>query len=335
MSTAGNIEAKLAKNGQLIDLYINDVLKINYPEPLYKAARHLLEAGGKRLRPSFVLESSVLVGGEPRRTIPLAAAVELLHNFTLIHDDIMDNDDLRRSVPTVHRLFGVPIAIASGDLLFAKVYEAVSDWVRQNNPTSGKMAFLLDCLNSAAISICEGQVLDISFESSMEIKESDYYRMIEGKTAALFKASTEIGGAAGGADARETAALGQYGLSAGMAFQLFDDYLGATADEKVLGKPVGSDLREGKMTLIVVHALDHASSQEREKLVRALGNQHVSRTEITEIGELYISLGSLSYTLKRADEYVQKAKKCLKEFPDCEAKQNLIELVDFFVTRKY
>ncbi|RLI32114.1 polyprenyl synthetase family protein [Candidatus Bathyarchaeota archaeon] len=335
MSSAKSITEKLRESARLVDEYMDQVLRVRRPEALYRAARHLIEAGGKRLRPFLLLKACSLVGGEQREAVPLAAAIELLHNFTLIHDDVMDNDDFRRNVPTVHRLWGVPIAIASGDLLFAKVYEAVGRWAEESKPPLERALAIIERVTQASIEICEGQVLDISFASLKEVTEEDYFRMIGGKTAALLRSSAEIGAIAGGGGGEEVRRLGEFAYNAGLAFQLVDDYLGATADEKVLGKPVGSDFREGKKTLIIVHALAHAPPEERKRIMGALGNPRLSREEVKEVTEILEALGSLSYTLERAREYVEKAKDNLRGFPDCEAKRDLLDLVEFFISRKY
>ncbi|MFB0543191.1 MAG: polyprenyl synthetase family protein [Candidatus Bathyarchaeia archaeon] len=335
MSSTSDIAKKLMESTQLVDEYMWEILKTRRPEVLYKAARHLIEAGGKRLRPFLVLSSCSLVGGEPKDAVPLAAAIELLHNFTLIHDDIMDNDELRRNVPTVHKLFGIPTAIASGDFLFAKVYEAVVRWAREVRSPHERVMAIIDRLNWAAIQICEGQVLDVSFVSLEDVTEEDYFRMVGGKTAALLRASAEIGALAGGGTEEEVRLLGEFAYNAGLAFQLVDDYLGATADEKVLGKPVGSDLREGKKTLIVIHALRHSSLEEKRKILGALGRPKIDQEDMREINEILDSLGSLSYTMRRAEEYVEKAKGSLEGLRECEAKRDLLDLIEFFINREY
>ena len=330
-----DIVKKLVRSTQLVDEYIEKTLEIRRPEVLYMAARHLIDAGGKRLRPFLLLRSCSLVGGEQKDVVPLAVAIELLHNFTLIHDDVMDNDDFRRNVPTVHKLWGIPIAIASGDLLFAKVYESVIKWAEDGKQSYERVMAIIDRLNRATISICEGQVLDVSYVSIIDVKEEDYFNMIGGKTAALLRSSAEIGALAGGGNEEEVHLLGEFAYNAGLAFQLVDDYLGATANEKVLGKPVGSDLREGKKTLIIVHALSHASPEERRRILEALGNKRISPEDLREVNEILRSLGSLSYTMNRAREYVVKAKRSLEGLSECDAKRDLVELVDFIISRRY
>jgi len=328
-----SIGAKLRRSAAKVDAFIEELLKPRRPEILYDAAVHIIRAGGKRLRPYLVLRSCEAVGGDPDAAVPFAAALEVLHNFTLIHDDIMDNDELRRGVQTVHARWGIPIAIASGDLLFAKVYEAITT-ATATLPYS-RVKACIERVTEAAIAICEGQVLDVSFPRLGDVSEEDYYFMVGGKTAALFKACAEVGAIVGGGGPEEIERLGGFAWNAGIAFQLIDDYLGATADEETLGKPVGSDLREGKKTLIIIHALSHAAPDEKAKIERVLGAEDASPSDMEAAAALLRSLGSLSYTLERAREYAEKAKQTLKPLPDSEAKRDLLELVDYFMERTY
>ena len=326
-----NLIEKLKRNAERVDAYIMKLLE-GEPEILYEASRYLLEAGGKRLRPYLVLKSCELVGGDIEKALPFAAAVEMLHNFTLIHDDIMDRDELRRGVPTVHVKYGLPLALASGDLLFAKVYEAMTQ-VEGIPPER-----ILNCIRRAtraAIHICEGQILDVSYPKLSEVSEEDYYRMVGGKTASLFEACAEIGAIVGGAPESEVELLRGYGYNAGVAFQLIDDILGITADEKTLGKPVGSDLREGKKTLIIIHALKNASEEERRIIESVLGVEDASPEAIRRAIETIERLGSIDYARREAERYVEEAKRRLRGFPECEARRDLEELVEFFISRTY
>ena len=326
------IESKLEDSAIKIDGFIDDLLRGEGPEVLYDAARHLIKAGGKRLRPYLVLRSCELVGGDERDAIPFSAAVEVLHNFTLVHDDIMDNDSLRRGVPTVHAKWGLPVAIAGGDLLFAKVYEALMGVVEV---PCDRVRDCVKRVTAATIAICEGQVLDISFPGMSNVSEEDYLTMIGKKTAALFKASAEVGAIAGGGSKGDVDRLGGYAWNAGIAFQIVDDYLGVTADEKTLGKPVGSDLREGKKTLIVIHALSHASARERKEIERVLRNAGADKKSVESVNKILVDLGSLDYALERARNYATEATTLLKAFPESRARRDLIELVDYFMNRTH
>jgi len=305
------------------------------PRTLYEASRHLIDAGGKRLRPFLVIRACESVGGALEDALHVAAAVEVLHNFTLVHDDIMDRDEKRRGSPTVHVKWGVPIAIAAGDLLFAKVYELV---LRKAGDTSGsqKRALkVLEELTAATIAICEGQTMDLIFEERSEVSEADYLKMVGGKTAALFEASARCGAVLGGGGAGQVRRLGNFGRYGGLAFQMIDDVLGVVGDEKTLGKPVGSDLREGKRTLIMIHALKHADSERRKRILSVLGNRRATQEEIVSVTKLVESLGSIGYVRKMAESYAERSKKELRFLNPSSARESLANLVDFFVSRVY
>jgi len=334
MSSTESIKIKLSRNASRVERFIEETLKPGRPEILYEASMHLISAGGKRLRPYLVAKSCEIVGGDPEEAIPFAAALEVLHNFTLVHDDIMDNDDTRRGAPTVHAKWGVPIAIAAGDLLFAKVYEIMT----KNAPGDTgceKIMLCVEKVTEASISICKGQVLDVSYPSTEGVSEEDYFFMVGGKTSALFRACAEIGAIIGGGSPEQVGALGRFAWDAGIAFQLVDDYLGATAVEEELGKPVGSDLREGKKTLIIIHALSHASPEQRSKILGVLGVEDAPDRAVAEANELLREMGSFDYALEKAREYAYKAKKSLELFPESSAKRDLLEMVDYFVERNY
>jgi geranylgeranyl diphosphate synthase type I len=334
MNISESVEQHLHENAVQIDNFINDLLKQKKPEILYEAILHIFSSGGKRLRPYLVLKSCQIVGGDPSIAIPFAAALEMLHNFTLIHDDIMDNDDIRRGVATVHVKWGIPIAIASGDLLFAKAYDAILKASKGSIPC----ITTLECLNkitSATISLSEGQVLDLSFPNLMDVSEDDYIDMVSGKTASLFRSCAEVGGLIGGGSTQQIEKLGSFAWLAGIAFQIIDDVLGVTADEKHLGKPIGSDLREGKKTLILIHAMRNSAPKERAIIQKILGVDEASSRDIEKALNVLHSVGSIEYARKKAIFYSIKAKENLSIFPKSEAKENLVELVDYFMKRRF
>ena len=329
------ISHKLEEIAIKVDKYIFSFLESRKPETLYDASKHLIEAGGKRLRPYIVIKSCELVGGNSDIAIPFAAGLEIIHNFTLVHDDIMDNDKLRRGKPTVHTKWGVPIAIASGDLLFAKAYQAVYEPYKQNKIAHEKVFKCIEHMTEALISTCEGQVLDISYPDVTNISENEYIYMVEGKTSALFKACAEVGSIVGGGSEQETESLGIFAHNAGIAFQIMDDVLGITTNEKILGKPVGSDLREGKKTLVIIHALAQSTQKHKDVLFKVLGKNDVSLKEIEDAKKVLQELGSITYAKKVANEYALKAKNILRKFSDSEAKSDLLEILEYFITRTY
>ncbi|MDG6222631.1 MAG: polyprenyl synthetase family protein [Candidatus Bathyarchaeota archaeon] len=329
------LSTQISDSAQKVNKFIETVVDIEAePKVLYQASRHIIDAGGKRLRPFLVLKTCSLVGGKEQDAIATASSMELLHTFTLLHDDIMDQDEKRRGVPSVHTKYGVPIAIVAGDLLFAKVFEVITKNTDQKNVTPKRILHILQELSEATIVLCEGQTRDILFEDNETVTEAEYFEMIEGKTAALFETSARCGGIIGGATKTQVKRLGEFGRYAGIAFQVIDDVLALTADEKVLKKPVGNDIREGKRTLMVVYALKKASKTQRQKILETLGNKNASADQIKETIGLIDSLGAISYAKKMADKYITKCKKVLAKFPDCADKEDLLSLADLIFDRQ-
>ncbi len=334
MSRGDDIKQKLVKNAEPVNEFIEIILMSRTPEILYQASRYLISAGGKRLRPYLTIKSCEAVGGLAKSAVPFAASLEILHNFTLVHDDVMDNDELRRGKPTVHKKFGEPMAILAGDLLFAKVYQSVLDHAPAHM-SSNEVVAALGKMTDAIILLCEGQALDISFPTAMDVTEKDYLDMIGGKTSSLFKACAEVGALAGGASKTQITALGRFAWDAGLAFQIVDDILGITADEATLGKPVGSDIREGKKTLIMIHALANADKEQMIALKRAVGVKEASNDDIDAVVKTLGEIGSIQYAKDEAEKYTASAFESIKVIPDGSSKQELIDLVNYFVQREY
>jgi geranylgeranyl diphosphate synthase type I len=333
MSKAQRIQENLIETAEPVNAFIENVLQDRKPKQLYEASRHLPAAGGKRLRPYLAIKACEAAGGKMRDAVPFAAALEILHNFTLVHDDVMDHDDLRRGKPTVHAKYGEPMAILAGDLLFAKVYQSVLDYAPAHMNSDDVMR-TLQKMTDAIILLCEGQALDVSFPKATDVVEDDYLVMIGGKTSALFKACGEVGAIVAGASNEKVESLAKFAWDAGIAFQIYDDVLGITADESKFGKPVGSDIREGKKTIIMIHALKHANNAQLNVLKKAMseGSSHES---IEAAVEVLNDLGSINYAKKQAMKYTESALKSIKGLKDSPAKQQLIELVHYFVEREY
>jgi len=302
------------------------------PDDLYNAALHLVRAGGKRLRPAIVVAVTEALGEVAEKALPFAAAVELVHNFTLIHDDIMDRDEFRRGVPTVHKLWGEAMAITAGDLLFAKAFEVLSDAETKGIPHN-RITRALRILAHASAVIAEGQALDMMFEQLEDVDIDDYFQMIYKKTGALFEASAVLGGLVATDDESVLSSLSLYGRNLGIAFQIRDDILGVAGKEEELGKPVYSDIREGKKTLVIIYALSQLEGPEKEKLMSILGNRQASRKELEEAANLIRKSGAIDYAEKIAREYADRAISALDVLPDSEAKKILRDLAEFAATR--
>ena len=315
-----------------IDEEIKDALELVEPETLRQASEHLIKAGGKKLRPSLVVLSSEAVGGTAEAALKTGAAVELIHTFSLIHDDIMDQDEKRRGKPSVHVLWGEPMAILAGDTLFSKAFGAVL----RSEEVGVAPELILPALHTvvdSCVKICEGQACDMGFAERQDVAETEYLWMIYKKTAALIAAATKSGAILGGGTPEQVEALSEYGRLIGMAFQIQDDYLDVASSEEDLGKPVGSDIVEGKMTLLVVNALSKASKEDQERLITILkeeGDENV--TEAMDILEKY---GSIEYAWQVAQEDVNKAKSLLDILDDSPAKEALLRIADFVLERSH
>lgn len=293
---------------------------------LYEAAAHLVSSGGKRLRPHMAIKSCELLGGTAAAAMPAAAAVEMIHNFTLVHDDIMDNDEVRHGVPTVHRRFGVPVAILAGDVLFSRAFEAVSG--------AGRPAPLAAQLAAACTEVCEGQMLDIEMASSRRMPpESEYLEMVSKKTAALFGASCAMGAACAGAARRDISRMSSFGRSLGVAFQITDDLIGVVGDPAVTKKPVGNDLREGKKSLPILMAVASARGAARASITRCLGNRRASRRDLAAAVEAVRGMGIDRAVREKAVLHAKRARRALagRSGP---AADELLALLDFVVDRR-
>jgi geranylgeranyl diphosphate synthase type I len=309
----------------LIDKAIDEYLPIVFPEELYKAARHLIKAGGKRLRPVALLLGAQIVRPDIAidAILPAAVAVELVHNFTLIHDDIMDADATRRAIETVHTRWGVSEAVLAGDVLLAKSFEVLS-WTKAQ-PDSVMRCLRL--LSKACRHVCEGQWLDITFQNNKNVSESDYLDMVQKKTAVLYAAGLAMGGILAGASDNEVNALWKFGIALGIGFQIRDDVLDLITPYEVLGKDRASDLIEGKMTLIMIHGLQHGVALDPSGLAVENGIDHAIET-------LQRS-GSIDYAMEKARELLEVGKSQLSVFADSEAKSRLLIFADFMISREY
>ena len=325
-----DLKQELSKRADVFNIELEEYLKNGQPKSLYDATRYLPLAGGKRLRPCISMLSCDAVGGDVKRVMPFAVALELIHNFTLVHDDIMDKSRLRRNLPTVHIKFGEPTAIIAGDLLFAKSFEVMHD-ISDDPYVFKRVNFgLINCVRE----ICEGQQMDMEFERRQDVLEEEYLEMIRRKTAVLFKFAAEGGAILGGGTKEEIKALDEYGESLGLAFQIRDDYLDMSSDEGTLGKDIGNDIRNGKKTLIAVRSICNAVGDDKKLLEKIFGNGDASEQEVKRVYDLFKEMKSIEYAKNTALEYSIKAKKALNMLDDSDAKQVLIGLAEYSITRE-
>jgi len=322
----------LKKYSKDIDEEIKNSLGTVDPDELQKSTQHLIKAGGKKIRPSLVVLSSLAVGGTAHEALKTAAAVELIHTFSLIHDDIMDKDDMRRGKPSVHILWGEPMAILAGDTLFSKAFETVLK-TGIDGVSYERVVNALKTVVDSCIKICEGQASDMCFEGNFEVNEDEYMRMIYKKTGALIAAATRSGAIIGGGSPAQVETLSEYGRLVGLAFQIQDDYLDVISDEENLGKPVGSDIIEGKMTLMVVHALSNASDSDKEEIISILKADE--DTNVDRAIELFEKYGSINYARDIALDNVDQAKKLLESLDESEEKIALAMIADYVLQRNH
>ena len=319
---------QIENNAKIVNKYLNSKLNGN-PKKLYDAAGHLIVNGGKRLRPYMVIRSCQILGGKSSTAMISASAVEMVHNFTLVHDDIMDNDEMRHGVPTVHKKFGMPIAILAGDVLFSKAFQIISESKLSPNANT----HLISRLAKASVDVCEGQLLDIKMADEKRIPtEKEYITMIGKKTAALFDVSCAMGAICATNKPKDISNLSTFGRNLGIAFQITDDLIGVMGDPKVTKKPVGNDLREGKKSLPILMAIKLAKGNEKKIILKAFGNSKISKEDLNMAVEVIRSLGIEEKVRNQALKYAEKSEKSLTKYEGT-AKVELVALLDFVVKR--
>jgi octaprenyl-diphosphate synthase len=289
-------------------------------------ASHIIAAGGKRLRPMLTLAAARLCGYEGERHIPLAACVEFIHTATLLHDDVVDDSERRRGLDTANAVWGNKASVLVGDFLFSRAFQLMV--------TDGSLK-VLKVLSDASAVIAEGEVHQLMTANDTDTGEQAYLEVIQGKTAALFEAACRVGAVVAERPAVEEEALAAYGLNLGITFQLVDDALDYAARETELGKSVGDDFREGKITLPVVLAFRRGSEDERRFWRRCLEDLEQTDGDLTRALALLTRHRALADTIERARHYGAMARDALALFPECDAKAALADVVDFCVERVY
>ncbi len=271
------------------------------PNSLYEPARYILALGGKRLRPILTLLACGLYA-DAKKAMPQAVAVEVFHNFTLMHDDIMDEAPLRRGQPTVHQKWNVNTAILSGDAMLVKAYQLLANCDAEQLPT------LLKVFSQTAIGVCEGQQLDMDFETLPNVSEEEYIQMIQLKTSVLLGCALQMGAIVGGANAQDAAHLYQFGLLMGTSFQIKDDVLDCFGNPKKVGKQLGGDIISNKKTLLLIHALKNAKGAEAEILQKWMTARTFNSAEKVEaVKAIYRNVGTDAYAQTQINGYYQQA----------------------------
>ena len=328
MSTAAITTAK-----EVFDLLRDDLVAIEREfehnsasdvDSITEIAGYLREGGGKRIRPALLLLAAKALGYSGSSGIRLGAVIEMVHTATLVHDDIIDVADIRRGRPSANTEWGNSKCVLAGDWLYMQAFRVA---LEERNFR------ILDLLISLTQQMVEGELLQMERLGSA-LSEQEYYELIFRKTACLFRVSMQLGCVLGGASEPMQEMLGDYGRNLGLAFQIVDDVLDLTASEAVLGKPTASDLREGKATLAVVHALQAGTTEERADILAVIGDQSFERVSHKRILAILQRNGSLDYAMRAAYEHAEDARKNLSILPDSEFKRALLWVPDFIVARE-
>ncbi len=304
------------------------------PKGLYEPIAYALAGGGKRLRPMLAVLACRLVGGKEEEVMPATLALEVFHNFTLLHDDVMDHALVRRSRPSVNAKYNDNTAILSGDQMLIEAYKLLSQ-VPQD-----KQLKTLSLFNEMATGVCEGQQLDMDFETSPldQVSQDEYIHMIRLKTAVLLAYALKIGAYIGGANSIVQEALFAFGINIGLAFQIQDDVLDVYGDEATFGKAIGGDICEGKKSFIFLVARDNADSQTKADLFEAMrqpvSNAITKQQKIAHVTSLYNRVHARTHAEERITYYTQEALRQMENLPDNEAKRALISLAEQLVTRQ-
>jgi len=286
---------------------------------------HLISSGGKRLRPLLLLMAADLCGYRGERRFPFSAVIEFIHTASLLHDDVVDHADTRRGKPSANHVWGNSASVLVGDFLYSKSFKLMAD--------EGDIA-IVQLMSTISNQMSEGEVFQLVKCGDLEMTEEDYFFLIQKKTAILISAACSIGAILAGVNGNSIAALGNYGTKIGTAFQLTDDTLDYIAEEEEFGKAIGMDLKEGKITLPLIHALRNCSKNEKKLIKSAVLNKNLQSGETREILGLIQKYKGIEYSLQKAGSLVTEAKAILDVFPDSEARQCLLAVSDFVRERK-
>ncbi len=298
------------------------------PATLYDPAQYILKLGGKRVRPVCVLMGNELFDEIHIDTFHAATAVELFHNFSLIHDDIMDKAPLRRGMETVHAKYGEPTALLAGDAMFVQAYVYLS------KIKSESLQKILPLFNKTAMEVCEGQQLDMDFEQKQTVSIDDYLKMITLKTSVLLAGSLQLGSILGGASVGNQQHLYEFGKNLGIAFQVQDDYLDAFGDPAKFGKQLGGDIIANKKTFLMIHAFETASAQQKNQLLELMQTNPADKVE--KVLQIFKLAGVDEWAMELKNQYLQIASQHLEDIAVMnKRKEPLQQLANFLIQRDY
>lgn len=324
-------ETKFALLKARVNEYIEAILPPHTaaePRSLYEPIRYAMEGNGKRLRPVLLLLTCDALKGPVEEALPAAAAVELMHNFTLVHDDIMDHDATRRGRPTVHCKWDNETALLAGDGLVALAYRSLL------NTRSPNLPRLAQVFTDGIIELCEGQALDRDFERRDDITMPHYLGMIMRKTARLLSLCTEIGALVAAATETQVKLFRQFGEHLGLAFQIQDDLLDITVSQDILGKDFGSDVKRRKRTFLYIHVMTHGGVRDRDSLKNFFQKSAIAKADILAVQQVFHAAGAIAAAEAAVGDHLQKARHCLAQLEPAIAAAALRELVEMILTRK-
>ena len=293
---------------ELIQHYIDSLPYERKPESLYEPIKYVLSLGGKRIRPMLMLMSYALYKDDVESILPQAIGLETYHNYTLLHDDLMDNADVRRGMPTVHRKWDANTAILSGDSMLVLAYQ------RMQNCPADKLPAVLDVFTTTALEIGEGQQYDMEFETRNDVREEEYIEMIRLKTSVLLACATKIGAIMADAPKEDVEHLYRFGERMGLAFQLQDDFLDVYGDPAVFGKAIGGDITSNKKTYMLINALQRADESQRAELEHWINAKEFDRNEkVQAVTRLYNEMGIRELCERKINYYFEESRKCLDQ----------------------
>jgi geranylgeranyl diphosphate synthase type I len=328
------VKAYMASRLDDIEPYLDEQLAIGHHHEVLKAIAYYPNAGGKRLRPVLTLAVADAVSqGSSLRALPFGCSLELVHNFTLVHDDLMDGDSVRRGRPTLHTVWNEASAINAGDILFALAFEVMT----RTEADDATVRTLVHEAARTVFEIGEGQQWDMDFEEAEAggVTEAEYLRMVEFKTARLFEMASKGGARVAGADDALTEEMGMFAREMGIGFQIWDDYLDIFADQDKLGKDVGSDIRNGKHTIMAIRTLGSAGPVDRATFLRAFGNGEATSEEMGAAIDVMQRTGAIDHAKSMAEDYAARAEDRLRVLPPSEHREFLRGLIYYMIARDY
>ena len=314
---------------ELIEKYLAKKALTGFPDVLLEPTQHILQMKGKRIRPVMLLAACQVFGGDLNDALGPASAVEIYHNFSLVHDDIIDVADVRRGKPTVHKVFGLNKAILTGDAMLLHAFIQLSKGPEE------KLVDLLQVFNKATTEVIEGEQYDVNFEDIHEVTEGEYMLMIKLKTSVLIAASLQLGAIIGGASKEDQQKIYDFGLNLGLAFQIKDDYLDAYGDGDKFGKRIGGDIVQNKKTYLLIMALKNADESERQEIFKLFEEKNET-LKINEMLELYDRLNVKDQTFAKMEKLYERSLESLRKLSISEAvRQPLLALAEMVYLRDH